>query len=77
MTRKEKIQTALAYAELAEGNAEQAPQDTINALRYCFPSLSHDELLAMALKHPEARRERRYWMRRAYAIRRKMKTTIA
>jgi hypothetical protein len=73
MTRKEKQHAALGYAALAEGNAEQAPQDTINRLRYCFPGLDYESLLAMALKHPNVKRERRYHMRRAYAWRRRLK----
>jgi len=73
VTRKEKIHEALGYAALAEGNAEDAPQDAINRLRYCFPGLAHDVLLAMALKHPDVKRERRYHMRRAYAWRRRLK----
>jgi hypothetical protein len=65
-TRSE-IEEAL---DLAEANRDEAPQGTINRLRYCFPDLGGHALRAMALKHPDVIRERIYWTRRIRAHRR-------
>jgi hypothetical protein len=66
MKTKREIKAAL---DLAEGQRDVAPQDTINRLRYCFPDLAESDLLAMALRHPAAKTERRRWRRRIRAHR--------
>lgn len=66
---KGEIEEAL---DLAEANRDEAAQDTVNRLRYCFPDLEASELRAMALKHPDVIRERHYWQRRIRAHRRKL-----
>jgi hypothetical protein len=71
-TRKEKHAEATAMAELAEGQRDEAPEVTIRCLRRCFPDLAENDLRAMALKHPDVARERRYWTRRIRAHRRTM-----
>ena len=43
---KREIEAAI---ELAEGQRDEAPEDTISRLRYCFPDLAESDLLAMAL----------------------------
>jgi hypothetical protein len=59
-----------AELELAEANRDEAPEETVRRLRYCFPNIDDVDRLAMALKHPDVIRERRYWQRRIRAHRR-------
>ncbi len=61
-----------AEIEFAEGAIEEAPNETVNRLRYAFPDLDRPDLLRMALRHPEAIRERRFWQRRIRARRREL-----
>ncbi len=61
--------------EFAEGAIEEAPNETVNRLRYCFPDLATPDLLRMALRHPEVIRERRFWQRRIRARRRELART--
>ncbi len=59
-----------AELDLAEGQFAEAPQDTINRLRHCFPNLPERDLLAMALRHPDVAGERASWRLRIRALRR-------
>jgi hypothetical protein len=65
-TRSE-IEDAL---ELAKASRDEAPEEAIRRLRYCFPDIDDGDRLAMALRHPEVKRERAYWRRRIRAHRR-------
>ena len=59
-----------AELEFAESNRDETAEETIRRLRYAFSDLAEPDLLAMALKHPDVIRERRYWQRRIRAHRR-------
>ncbi len=47
---------ARTMIDLARGERAEAPQETINRLRYAFPDLPEKHLRAMALRHPEVMR---------------------
>jgi len=64
-----------ANLDFIQANLANATDETIRRLRWAFPDLDHDQLEAMALHHPDVVKERAYWMKEAFAIRRRMKTT--
>ncbi len=63
---KREIEAAI---ELAEGQRDEAPEDTISRLRYCFPDLAESDLLAMALRHPDVMKARaRSWSLKPHSM---------
>ena len=58
--------------EFAEGQIAEVPQNAINRLRDCFPDLETAGLHAMAIHHPDVKRERQAYLRRARRCRKQL-----